>query len=190
VFADKGPDTPVIDDFIKAAGVARGTFYNYYRSTEELLEATSKWLEDDLLLSIETVISGMEDPVERVATGVQLWLGKAASDLAWCAFTVRVRQHGQLVERQVANDIRAGIECGDFKLPNVEIGRDLVIGTVREAMVRITNGQVPRAYAHNLTRVVLQGLGLNQERIGGYLIAPVPKMKRVARTLKPPAAGS
>ena len=33
VFARKGPDAPVIDDFIQAAGVARGTFYNHFRTT-------------------------------------------------------------------------------------------------------------------------------------------------------------
>ncbi len=26
VFADRGPDAPAIDDFVQAAGVARGTF--------------------------------------------------------------------------------------------------------------------------------------------------------------------
>jgi AcrR family transcriptional regulator len=59
VFAEKGPDAPIIDDFIKAAGVARGTFYNYYQSTEELLEATAKWLQDDLIVSIEAEIGSL-----------------------------------------------------------------------------------------------------------------------------------
>ena len=36
VFAEKGPDVAVIDDFIHAAGVARGTFYNHFRTTEDL----------------------------------------------------------------------------------------------------------------------------------------------------------
>ncbi|MEY2866979.1 MAG: hypothetical protein RIQ43_1005, partial [Pseudomonadota bacterium] len=29
VFAEKGPDAPVIQDFIIAADMSRGTFYNY-----------------------------------------------------------------------------------------------------------------------------------------------------------------
>ena len=37
VFAEKGPDAPIIDDFIKAAGVARGTFYNYFPSKDAIL---------------------------------------------------------------------------------------------------------------------------------------------------------
>ena len=37
--AEHGPDIPVVDDFVKAAGVSRGTFYNYFKSTSELFEA-------------------------------------------------------------------------------------------------------------------------------------------------------
>ena len=111
VFAEKGPDAPIIDDFIKAAGVARGTFYNYYQSTEELLEATAKWLQDDLIVSIEAEIGSLGDPVERLSSGIQLWLRKARTDDAWCAFSVRVRRHGALVEQQLGADLKAGREA-------------------------------------------------------------------------------
>src|ERR1700692_2087066 len=70
VFASKGPDAPVIDDFIKAAGIARGTFYNYFKSTRELLTATSTWLTDDLVQSIEKEISSFKDAVIRHGMGM------------------------------------------------------------------------------------------------------------------------
>ena len=39
VFTEKGLDNVVIDGFIAAAGVSRGTFYNHFRTTNELLLA-------------------------------------------------------------------------------------------------------------------------------------------------------
>ena len=39
VFAEKGVDASVIEDVIAAAGVSRGTFYNYFRTNAELLVA-------------------------------------------------------------------------------------------------------------------------------------------------------
>ena len=39
VFAEKGVDASVIEDVIAAAGVSRGTFYNYFRTNGELLAA-------------------------------------------------------------------------------------------------------------------------------------------------------
>lgn len=39
VFAEMGPEVAQIDDVIRLAGVSRGAFYNYFRSTNELLRA-------------------------------------------------------------------------------------------------------------------------------------------------------
>ena len=83
VFAEKGPDAPVIDDFINAAGIARGTFYNYYKSVDELLGATSKWLGDDAVRSIEAAIGESKDPVHRLADGIRLWMKKSEADPEW-----------------------------------------------------------------------------------------------------------
>ena len=77
VFAEKGPQAAVIDDFIKAAGVARGTFYNYFRSTDELLAATQTWLSDDLIKSIEDALVGITDPITRFGMGIRLWMKRA-----------------------------------------------------------------------------------------------------------------
>ena len=72
VFAEKGLDAPVIDDFIRAAGVARGTFYNHFASTDELLEAVTRMLEDNVMRSTLAAIGEIEDPVRRFATGIRL----------------------------------------------------------------------------------------------------------------------
>jgi len=148
-----------------------------------LLEATSKWLEDDQVLSIEAEISELGDPVARLATGVLLWLKKAQSDPAWRAFTARVRQHGRLVERQLTGDLRAGLRSGAFSFPSLQAARDLVAGTLREAMIRMTEGRVPKTYAADVARVVPRGLGLEPRRVETILARPLPKMRRTPRTV-------
>jgi AcrR family transcriptional regulator len=183
VFAEKGPDAPVIDDFIRAAGVARGTFYNYYQSTAELLEATARWLEDDLVQSIDGEILPLPSPIDRVTTGVRLWMWKAEVDPAWCAFTVRVRRHGPLVEEKLMRDLRAGLKDGSFNAPSPEIARDLVVGTVQEAMGRIPDGRLRPGQGDDVARVILRGLGLTPRAIDKALARPVPEMRRPAKAL-------
>ncbi len=183
VFARKGPDGAVIDDFIRAAGVARGTFYNYYKSTEELLAATTKWLEDDLMVSIETEIAHITDPVERLTSGVRMWLNKAKSEPEWCAFIVRVRWRGPLVEHQLTTDLKAGMRSGQFDIPGVDAARDLVVGTILEAMRRIVDDRPARSFDQQVTRVILRGLGLDPQAIARQLARPVPTMRRPSRSL-------
>jgi AcrR family transcriptional regulator len=178
VFAEKGPDAPVIDDFIRAAGIARGTFYNHFKTTDELLVATSMWLEDELILSIEAEMGGLADPVQRLATGVRLWLHRSRVDPVFCAFIVRNRFRGRLVEQRLAGDIRAGKRDGRFVIPSVAVARDLVVGAIREAMSRMTDARVPRAYVDDLTRLILRGLGVGHGAAEQLLAMATPTMQR------------
>lgn len=178
VFAAKGGVAPVIDDFIKAAGVARGTFYNYYASVDELLTATSAMLEEDLMQAIEHELEGLEDSADRLALGVRLWLGKAESDPVWCAFVARAVTHGQLVEDIVHMDLSNGLRDGAFAFESVQAARDLVVGTLHEAMRRMAAGPVPAGFTDEVARLVLRGLGMPTRRITAALRRPIPTFRR------------
>jgi len=174
VFAEKGIEAPVIDDFIRAAGVARGTFYNYFASTEELLEAVTKTLEDSVMSSTLAAMSHIDDPVLRLATGVRIWLRWAQSDVTGCGFVVRSRFRGPLVEQQVAADLRGGLEAGRFRFPSVEIARDLVVGTILEAMHRMMTSKVPGTFVDDVASQILQGVGVERRGIARIMARPLP----------------
>jgi AcrR family transcriptional regulator len=178
VIAERGPDTPVIEDFIRAAGVARGTFYNHFETTEELLTATSSWLEDGLIESIESVIGAFDDPVLRAATGMRLWLHLSRQDPVFCAFVVRTRFRGASVERTLALDLGAGLRSGRLMAPSAELARDLVVGMIREAQARMMDTPVPATYPDDVVRLVLRALRVDGRRIAALLTAPVPSLVR------------
>lgn len=181
VFAEKGLDVPVIDDFVKAAGIARGTYYNYYRSTSELLAAATQLLENDMIESIEAEIGSLEDPVVRLTTGVRLWLHKSAADPHWCGFTIRTYHRGHLVEKMLDADLRKGVRIGAFRIPSATAARDLVVGTILEAMRRFNTRSAPRSYADEVARIILTGLGLRRGGIDKVMRLPLPAMRRPAR---------
>jgi AcrR family transcriptional regulator len=184
VFAAKGTDTPVIDDFIREAGVAHGTFYNYFTRTEQLLLAVSRSLEDDLMLSIEDELRELTDPVVRLATGVRLWLGWALADPVWCAFIVKSRFRGALVEQQLHADLKNARKTGAVNFPSLEVARDLVVGTVLEAMSRIMTTPVSKSYTDGVARGILTGLGLDAARTDQLLKTPVPRLRRPVQSVR------
>ena len=177
VFAEQGVDAPVIDDFIKAAGVSRGTFYNHFRTTEELFVATSAWLEDALMRAIQEAIEGLDDPLQRLATGVRIWLQRSREDPLFCAFVVRSRYRGHFVEKQLAADLRDGMRLGKFQVPGLAVARDLVVGTIREAMSRMMDGRVPRGYTDDVARLILRGLGVDARIAGRLLAKALPEVR-------------
>ena len=46
VIGEKGPDASSVEDFVAAADVSRGTFYNYFPTMEDLLRAVRRKLID------------------------------------------------------------------------------------------------------------------------------------------------
>jgi AcrR family transcriptional regulator len=183
VFADAGDQQPVIDHFIRAAGVARGTFYNYYRDVPQLLADTTKHLDNDLIESIEAEIGGLRSPAERMTLGVRLWLRKAASDPAWCSFMAKARSTGQGIHDSLGRDLRNGLRAGVFDYPTVEAAFDLVVGTVRAAMIRLTVEPVGAEYDAEIARVILRGLGTDRRTIDALLKLDVPELRRPALTI-------
>jgi AcrR family transcriptional regulator len=173
VFAQRGPDAPVIDDFITAAGIARGTFYSHFKSTEELLVAASNATEDALMAVVWPRVMQEARPERRLTVGVRLWLERAQVDPVLCAFVVRNRIRTSFVERELARDIGDGIRSGSLRVASVEAGRDLLVGTVREAMARMMSGPMPPAYCSEVTRSILRGLGVNANSIERLLTIPL-----------------
>ena len=176
VFAEQGPDAPVIDDFIRAAHVSRGTFYNYFRTTGELLAAVTTAMEDGLMVSIEAGMADLTDPVDRLAMGPRLWLHWSRADPTLCAFIVRSRFRSALVEQLLGYDLRAGRRAGAFRFRRVEVARDLVVGTVLEAMHRMLTTRVPRTLPEDVARQILLGLGVRADAIDRSLARRIPPL--------------
>lgn len=183
VFARKGTDAPLIEDFIAEAGIARGTFYNYFHDTSELLQATVEWLSTDIVESIEDEVNVQSDPFLRLAIGIRLWLDKAEHDLVWAAFVARPEILKDLPFGPLRRDIHEGHLAGLFQFPNERVAFDLLAGTLIVAMRSYTQSNVPTGYTANIVRIALQGLGADPDRIEQALAQPLPTMWRTSASL-------
>lgn len=167
----------MIDDFIQAARVARGTFYNHFASTQELLDAASKMLEDNVMRWTLAAIGDIDDPALRFATGVRLWLRWSQADKVGCGFVVRSRFRGPLVEQQLAADLKAGLDAGKFRFASVQVARDLAVGTILEAMRRLMAARVPETYTDDVARAILQGVGVDKRTADRLMAASLPPIR-------------
>lgn len=174
VFAERGPDAPVIDDFVQAAGISRGTFYNHFKSVEELLHATSEWTTREVVESIEEAMAGIEGPTLRLGVGLRLFFAHALREPVWCRFVARVWKVGGL--ELPFRDIDAGIRLGHFRVPGREVAGDLLSGGIREALQRISESRVPPSFGDQMAEICLQALRAAPRRIAAVLTHELPKL--------------
>ena len=144
VFAEKGTDAPVIDDFIAAAAVARGTFYNYFNTTQALLSAVTAELIDEILFRVDIQVRKIDDPVERVVCGSLLYMHIAVDNPTWGGFMIRAGLRGdavgKLVDVYLPRDLQMASDAGKARFPSVRAARDLVVGCVMQSIASVLSG--------------------------------------------------
>lgn len=174
VFANHGPDAAVIDDFVQAAGIARGTFYNHFKTVEELLHATSEWTTRETIRSIEEAMTGIEGPTLRLGVGLRMFFARAQRDAVWSRFVARVGNVGGL--ELPMRDLEVGIRLGHFRVPSRDAARALILGAARAALERIGEVQTPPTFGDHMTESCLHALRADPRRIAVVLAHELPPL--------------
>jgi len=165
VFAERGIDVPVIDDFIRESGVSRGTFYNYFRSTHELLDATIELILNETNRQIEQLLDGAIGPAERMATALILYLRKGFRDRDFAQFMAGMPYIGDFARRSLASDLTRGQRAGEFVFASRDIAEDMVLGTMQQCFRRIAEGAPGEGFERDVAVTILRGLGTSGEVI-------------------------
>ena len=180
VFAAKGPDAPLIEDFIAAAGVARGTFYNYFRTTEELLAAVAGEISDEILGVIDPMIVTIDDPALRVAIGARLYMRMGLRYPLWGTFISRVGMRrgarGRLLDETVTRDLELGMAAGRFRIESVQVARDVVLGSITYGIETIASGQGGADYDEQSMFAILQALGVGRREARSLAHTELPEV--------------
>jgi AcrR family transcriptional regulator len=180
VFARKGAGAAAIHEIAAEAGVANGTFYNYFRSREELLEAASARLAERFHGAIAASRTRVADPAERMAIGCRRFVLQAMREPVWGAALLRVWASSPLLnERGTAPmlaDLRAGRRRGSFRYPSERAAVDLVQGAVLAGMRTVLEGRAAEEHAVAVATLVLRGLGVETAAAEAIARRPLPPL--------------
>jgi AcrR family transcriptional regulator len=161
VFAQYGPDAPVVNDFIQAAGIARGTFYNYFQTTRELLDAVLAALSDDLIAAIVPVVATMPNPIIRLATAARIFYRKATADPLLGRFLSSVSGVGTLANERVHADLGEALKAGLIGVPDLDLAHAVATGIMVFALKSTEADQGSDARGLEIVRAILNGLGVS-----------------------------
>ena len=180
VFARKGAGAAAIHEIAAEAGLANGTFYNYFRSREALLEATSLRLAERLHLAVAASRTAIDDPAERVAIGCRRFVWQVSNDPVWAAALLRVWNSTSTPSVKAADpllaDLRAGRRRGRLRYASETAAVDLVQGTVLAGMRTVLEGRADETHATAIAALVLRGLGIPGDEADRIATRPLPPL--------------
>ena len=183
VFAQKGTDDAVIDDFIAEAGVARGTFYNHFRTTGELLFALATAMSDEALAVIDPLVLTIDDPMARFAVGARLYMRTALRYPLWGRFITsvgtRIAARGQLIDLNLTRDLEYAKRSGRVDI-DIRVARDIVLGSIfygiETMLTEATHGHHPE----RMMRLVLIGFGVAPDEADAIANVPLPQAELIS----------
>jgi AcrR family transcriptional regulator len=170
VFSEKGLEAATTDDIIKAAGVSRGTFYNYFDAKEDVLKAVAGHLADQLNDQILDDTSDIVGAPERLAWTLGQFLQRASEDKVWgtviidFTFKAPTVYLGETSERNMKADLDLGRQQGCFTLDNDEVAYDIIMGVGLLGMRSVLDGKAGPDHAYLIAERVLLALGTPLER--------------------------
>ena len=100
VFAERGFFNAQVADVARAAGVAAGTVYLYFRSKDDLLVSIFERTMKEALAESRDAVAGVTDPADRLRQFARLHLGRLGRDRNLAiVFQVELRQSVKFMER-------------------------------------------------------------------------------------------
>lgn len=189
VLAEHGEKKARIDDFVQAAGVARGTFYNYYRTVSELVEDLWACIGHDPFLAIQQACAKIVSPAERLIATTRLVLDVADEDEAWGWVVYSMSFSEETLNDELLSFPRpvleAGREGGEFRFNDIVAANDLTVSTIRGALYRVLREKRADDYSVAVSELLLAALGMHTDDAARITRLALPALEKgPARTLK------
>ena len=167
VIGDKGPDASSVEDFVAAADVSRGTFYNYFPTMEDLLRAVRRKLTDALMAVLDAHLPPSIPASSRLATRLHSHFALVSHDPAWGWVVMRLDAtrlgRTPAMEESFDRMYREGVAAGEFRPADPLAVRSLTFGTSRMVQRDILLGLATPEHKERVVALLLVTFGLTPE---------------------------
>jgi AcrR family transcriptional regulator len=170
LFAEKGTSQVNILDLAQEAGVARGTIYSNIESMESLFEAVAGQLAREMHERIKKSFDALEDPAQRLANGIRLFIRRAHEDSQWGAFIHKFAMSNSSLREmfisQATTDLMNGLSSGRYKFQQEQLlcVITLISSSVLGSIFLVQEGhRTWRESGSDTAELVLRALGVPPE---------------------------
>ncbi|HYB24650.1 MAG TPA: helix-turn-helix domain-containing protein [Solirubrobacteraceae bacterium] len=181
LFAARGLEHTTIAQIAERADIAIGSFYNYFRTKEELLDAL---LEDELsqqLALLERRQAQVADPAEKISIAHRHLVRVAQSDSDWAWLLVRLevpfRAAWQVLGQSARSDLDAAIAAGRFHVANPALALNASGGALFAVIHAQLVGEGSEHADIEHAEGVLRSFGLDRSEAAEIARRPLPEIR-------------
>ncbi|MDF3821751.1 TetR/AcrR family transcriptional regulator [Leptospira sp. 96542] len=166
LFAIKEAGETSIAEVAVEAEVANGTIYNYFKTKEELLDASALALAEKAAADADVLMADIQNEVERLAFGALLFLKKARNDNDWAWALIRVAavapRMSEILRAYPLRDLKKAVASGKFTIDSEETALGLFVGAIHYGIRNILEGRAGyKTHDVDMVVLVLRAYGLS-----------------------------
>jgi AcrR family transcriptional regulator len=178
--AERGVDAVGLSDITEAADLGAGTFYNYFHSRDEIVEAVAEESIESLGARMDSMTADMTDAAEVFSSSLRHLVRHAISDPLWGWFVVRLGvAHPQLIAilgPRAARDLRKGVDSGRFTIPDVEIATSCVFGALLSTLHHVVSAHTQDGADEIFAQTMLSMVGVPPDEARDVASRPLPPL--------------
>ena len=201
LFARQPVESVTVDDVVREAGVAKGTFYGHFDSLEALTAAVA----EELVYSFDELLQpsrlSLKEPALRVAFGCHSFINKALNDTRWASLVARMvaaaPKGGEIARRRLFEDLQQFSKGLPGGKASAELNLEIVVGIMLQLLRALGEGRLRSLDGEAAVGAILRAIGLNA-REAKTVLARLPAapngasrdVPRSSKSQRPTAAGS
>jgi AcrR family transcriptional regulator len=173
LFARQAVESVTVDDVIREAGVAKGTFYVHFDDLGALTAAVAGALVESIDELLQPVRLSIDDPALRIAYGCSCFIDKALSDPGWAGLAARmgasVAKGGEVARRRLNEDLKQHarhLPEGSF---SAALGQEIVVGILLQVLGAIAERRLSARHREGALAAILRAIGLDARQVKSVL---------------------
>lgn len=179
LFATKGFESTTITEIAELADIAIGSFYNYFRTKDELLAALLEETLSEQLRLLQRRQAQVSDPAEMISVAHRHLVRVAQTDPDWAWLLVRLevpyRIAWSVLGKSARRDLYAGIKAGRFDVPNPDLALNASGGALFAVLHAQLVGEGGRHADAEHAEGVLRSFGLDRTEAAEIARRPLPE---------------
>ncbi len=168
LFAEQPVDAVAIDDIVRAADVAKGSFYNHFPDKDALVRSVTGEIRAGVERAVGRANAGVDDPARRVARALCVYIRYAIDDPVRASVLVRVYSGLTAMDAPLnsglVQDVSGGLASGRFMVATVEAGVLLIMGVGTVSLIRTIPERTLAttvSFSQQMASLLLRGLGVS-----------------------------
>lgn len=174
-----GVDGAAIASIAEEADVGFGSFYNHFKTKEEIARAVFDLRSEELQLNLAAIKAEVADPAAQVSLISRLVIFQTVKDPVWGWFLIRasetVEEYRRVMHERSIATFTQGLQQARFKFSSAETAAIMVNSTVFGVIRAILNGDLPAGAARFAVELILSALGLGRDEACQLAATPVPE---------------